>query len=54
MFLPSRIIPIEVECIRDMLQGLGRPAIILYQYDIEPARAVSDAMLGKILRGQLN
>ena len=54
LILPSQIIPIEVECIRNMLHGLGRHDIILYQDDIEAARTISNTMLCKILRGQLN
>ena len=37
-----------------MLQGPGRPAIILYHHHIESAGAISNTMLGKILCGQLN
>jgi hypothetical protein len=52
--LPSQIIPIEVECIRNMLQSLSRPALVLYHHDIEPAGTISNTMLGEILRGQLD
>lgn len=54
LILPSQIIPIEVECIRNMLHGLGRHDIILYQDDIEAAGTISNTVLCKILRGQLN
>jgi hypothetical protein len=37
-----------------MLQRLGRPNFVLNDHDVEPASAISDTMLGKILRGQLN
>ena len=54
LILPLQIIPIEVECIRKMLHGLGRCEVILYQDHVKAASAISDAMLGEILCGQLN
>jgi hypothetical protein len=54
LILPSQIIPIQVERIRNMLHGLSRPNVILYQDDIKAASAISNTMLCKILRGQLD
>ena len=54
LILPSQIIPIQVERILNMLHGLCRLDVILYQDDVKAASAISNTMLCEILRGQLD